>query len=157
MMKFFFLYFVLSGFYSFAQSKYLDINGEIKSEISELYSNQKRLFIYISSKSCTGCKDNLNEFLLNLDTTKCKIIIVRYLTNNTSLLKWEFKNDISNYFQKYNQLVFKLDTVESLSPYVLLMDSNNKKKIVEYKDLFDGVFISERIKKALIEFSNSTL
>jgi thioredoxin-related protein len=144
--------FIFSALQLYSQSTYVNINGDTITFLSKIYNNQKRIFVFLSSKSCTGCKDNLNKFLSEVDTPNYRIIIVRELSNNSNLLKREFKSDINNYFTKYNFVLFKLASDDSLSPYITLMDKENNEINLEYKLIFDGVLISAKAKEILTQF-----
>jgi thioredoxin-related protein len=144
--------FIFSAIQLYSQSTYVNINGDTITFLSKIYNNQKRIFVFLSSKSCTGCKDNLNKFLSEVDTPNYRIIIVRELSNNSNLLKREFKSDINNYFTKYNFVLFKLASDDSLSPYITLMDKENNEINLEYKLIFDGVLISAKAKEILTQF-----
>lgn len=153
-MKYLLLFIILLyfNFQSLSQSTFSFVNGDSISSISKVYQNQKRIFVFINSRSCTGCKDNLNRFFDKIDTAKCRIIIVRGIPNNSNLLKREVRSEINNYFSKYNLLLFELSYDNVPTPNLILLDEHGVKKRIEYYDMFDGTSLSSRTIDLLTKF-----
>jgi hypothetical protein len=136
--------------FTFSQSVYTNIKGDTINFDKIASQNKKNIIIFLSDRSCTGCKDNLNSYLLDIDTAKCKIYIIAELQINSQILRRETKFLINNYFTKYNELFFQYSKENKVTPSLRLF--NNKKKInIDYFSLFSGTNLS---KKALIIISN---
>lgn len=135
--------FLLLGYNNlYSQSIYTNIKGDT-IPVEEIFpSNKKCIYVYISNKSCTGCKDNLNKYLLKIDTSKCKVVILSELSNNSNLLRRESRNYINNYFTKYNELFYIYSNENKITPYLILLN-NNRNFLVSYKTLFDETKLSQ--------------
>lgn len=141
----FILYFLFALGSSFAQSVYTNMRGDT---IVNPLAETKSIVVFLSDRSCTGCKDNLNNLLLTIDTTKCKIILVSDLQANSFILRREQKLYIDSYFTKYNKLVFVYAKNSSISPHLLLL--NKQESItIDYKDLFNGTALSDEAIKRI--------
>jgi len=136
----------------YGQDQFIDLNGGSWLKLDDIQVGKKRIFLFISSKSCTGCKDNLNLFLKKIDTTACSIIIVRSLINNSNLVKRELSSDLHNYFEKFNLIVFEPVKMEVKTPFIKLMNCSNGFTDIEYQVLFDGVEISKKAERMMSQF-----
>lgn len=119
--------------------------------LQSLYSDINRVVVFVNSGSCTGCKDQLNNFLSKNDTNFCKVIIIREIGNTSSYLKRQMKADVDNYFTAYNALLFQLNSPDVRSPYIITVNKKNEIKRLSYDELYQGVFLTKKAQQALEE------
>jgi hypothetical protein len=126
------------------------------------------LLILTSEASCTGCKDNLSAYLnsLKIDTARFDIVIVSKIRVNTPLLKRELYNEIKTYYPTASKVYFDIATDSTSmfqhfkakqTPTLVIFDKSSRTWAYEgYKEVFDGIYLSKRIKQQLTAyFANS--
>lgn len=125
------------------------------------------IFVLYGYKTCTGCKESLNQFLCSIksDSIKCYGL---YRAFYGSSQYWEILSGLNNHCEKYTDLFFDLSSstkwddlcrnndglfyllkVER-TPTLLFIDKlAHKTTYISYEDLFDGMVLKASAKKLI--------
>jgi hypothetical protein len=137
----------------------------IFNDTTQLILDKITILIFIKEPSCTGCKENLAEYLNKLGKKYRQYVILGKSENlldkkiYNRYLELRFKNLLGTYFSLSNQnLTFKINQNEFVfntlkNPFVMVISNSGKTVVTyDYQEVFTDIFIRDSFKKDINKY-----